>query len=71
MINNTTAYNIDVMANNENGRPAAGATSSPEEVKDRELDEQPRPTRKAGRSAVPSPEEWTEHKRIKGTRKAK
>lgn len=45
--------------------------SSPEEVKDMELDEQPRPTRKAGRTAVPSPQEGTEHKRIKGTRKTK
>jgi hypothetical protein len=70
MINNTTTHNNTYhMANKEQERPVAGA--SPEEVKDRELDEQPRPTRKAGHTAVPSPEEGTEHKRIKGTRKAK
>jgi hypothetical protein len=41
---------------------------SPEEAKDMELDEQPKPTRKEGRSTTPSPES-TAHKKMKGTRK--
>ncbi len=40
-----------------------------EEAKDMELDEEARPTKKAGNTQVPSPETG-HHKRIKGTRKA-
>lgn len=39
-----------------------------EEVKDMELDERPRPIRKAENTTVPQPEEGKEKKR-KGTRK--
>lgn len=47
---------------------------SSEEVKDSELDEQPRPTRKLGNTATPSVDSSTTsqiHKRIKGTTKKK
>ena len=42
-----------------------------EEAKDMDLDEQARPTKKAGRTALPSPEFKVTHKRLKGTRKAR
>lgn len=42
---------------------------SAEEAKEMVDDEQPRPTRKEGKSALPS--EFASHKKIKGTRKVK
>lgn len=44
---------------------------SAEEAKEMEADEQPRPTRKEGKSALPSTELASSHKKIKGTRKIK
>lgn len=40
-----------------------------EEAKEMDLDEQARPTKKAGHTPLPSPEFKIAHKKIKGTRK--
>lgn len=42
-----------------------------EEAKEMDLDEQARPTKKAGRAPLPSPEFKIAHKKLKGTRKAR
>lgn len=42
-----------------------------EEAKDIELDEEGKPVKKAGHTAVPSPASEMTHKKSKGTRKAR
>lgn len=42
-----------------------------EEAKDMELDEEGKPVKKAGHTAVPSPASEMTHKKSKGTRKAR
>lgn len=46
-------------------------TMDTEEVKDMELDEEGKPVKKVGHTAIPAPASEMTHKKSKGTRKAR